>query len=92
MPLQLQARPMAVARDPTAAEIEHFLVTRKKDDILRLVQSMKTPAAHAALTNAMLLIPPKVATKSPPPTPEKAKKALNAFVGYRCNFHSSVSL
>nr|AHY81331.1 MAT1-1-1 mating-type protein [Stagonosporopsis inoxydabilis] len=84
MPSQMHTYPMAVPRDPTTAEIAQFLVTRSGDQMLQLVQALTTPAAQAALTKSMLLLPPKVTPKVAPP--EKAKKALNAFVGFRCYY------
>nr|AHY81324.1 MAT1-1-1 mating-type protein [Stagonosporopsis tanaceti]AIT18256.1 MAT1-1-1 mating type protein [Stagonosporopsis tanaceti] len=84
MPSQMHTYPMAVPRDPTTAEIAQFLVTRSGDQMSQLVQALTTPAAQAALTRSMLLLPPKVTPKVAPP--EKAKKALNAFVGFRCYY------
>lgn len=73
---------MAVSRDPTSAEIALFLSTRSGDQMMQLVQSIRAPAAQATLTASLLFVPPTVAPKIAPP--EKARKALNAFVGFRC--------
>ncbi|KAJ4413274.1 hypothetical protein N0V91_000249 [Didymella pomorum] len=75
---------MAVPRDPTSAEIAHFLSTRSGDQMMQLVQSIREPAAQATLTATLLALQPTVSTKSAPP--EKARKALNAFVGFRCYY------
>nr|AQP26331.1 MAT1-1-1 [Stagonosporopsis caricae]AQP26336.1 MAT1-1-1 [Stagonosporopsis caricae]AQQ80202.1 MAT1-1-1 [Stagonosporopsis caricae] len=75
---------MAVPQDPTPAEIAHFLVTRSGDQMSQLDQALRAPVAQAALTKSMMLLPPKVTPKIAPP--EKAKKALNAFVGFRCYY------
>ncbi|KAJ4983497.1 hypothetical protein SVAN01_11012 [Stagonosporopsis vannaccii] len=75
---------MAIPRDPTPAEIAHFLITRSGDQMLQLVQSLRAPVAQAALTKTMLWFPPKATVKVSPP--EKARKALNAFVGFRCYY------
>lgn len=77
-----QALAMAIPRDPTSAEIAFFLSTRNCEQMVQLVQAIREPAAQAALTTSLLLAPPLVASRNP--TPEKAKKALNAFVGFRC--------
>ncbi|CAO2647198.1 Nn.00g081200.m01.CDS01 [Neocucurbitaria sp. VM-36] len=69
---------MAIPRGPKFAEGEHFLQTRNGNQMLRLVQSMQEPAAQATLTAALLVAPPAITGRSV--TPEKAKKALNAFV------------
>jgi hypothetical protein len=83
---------MAVARDPTSPEIARFLATRSTDQMLRIMSEVREPMAQMHLTNAMLLLPPVVAAESAPP--EKAKKALNAFVGYRCKYtsHAAVNI
>lgn len=75
-----------LTRAPTMPEIGNFLVTRSGKEMLQLMQSMRDPCAQAALTTALLLAPP--ATSGKVTTPEKAKKALNAFVGFRCKFPS----
>nr|ANK36056.1 MAT1-1-1 [Didymella tanaceti]ANK36059.1 MAT1-1-1 [Didymella tanaceti]ANK36065.1 MAT1-1-1 [Didymella tanaceti] len=84
MPSKIQTYPMAVPRDPTSAEIAHFLSTRSGDQMMQLVQSIREPTAQAALTASLILVPPTVVTKSAPP--EKTRKALNAFVGFRCYY------
>ncbi|KAF2477308.1 uncharacterized protein BDR25DRAFT_339254 [Lindgomyces ingoldianus] len=77
-----QPSTMVVRRDPTPEEIAHFLATRTAAQMLQLVQAMRDPGAQAALTTTLLLAPPAVSKHTT--TPEKAKKALNAFVGFRC--------
>lgn len=86
MPSKIQTYLIAVPRDPTSAEIAYFLSTRSGDQMMQLVQSIREPAAQATLTASLLALPPTVSTKSAPS--EKARKALNAFVGFRCKFHS----
>ncbi|KAF2176176.1 hypothetical protein K469DRAFT_466439, partial [Zopfia rhizophila CBS 207.26] len=73
-------------RDPTPAEIAYFLATRTGPQMLQLVRAIKDPAAQATLTTALLLAPPIISGRKT--TPKKAKKALNAFVGFRCKFQS----
>ncbi|OAL57031.1 MAT1-1-1 mating-type protein [Pyrenochaeta sp. DS3sAY3a] len=75
---------MAVPRDPTTAEIAEFLSTRTGREMAQLVQAIRQPAAQAVLTHSLLFVPPPVAGKIA--NPEKAKKALNAFVGFRCYY------
>lgn len=84
IPSKIQTYLMAAPRDPTSAEIAHFLSTRSGDQMMQLVQSIREPAAQATLTATLLALQPTVSTKSAPP--EKARKALNAFVGFRCKF------
>lgn len=85
MPSDSQIYPMAVPRDPTSAEIAQFLSTRSGDQMMQLVQSIREPAAQVTLTATLLALPPTTSTKSTPP--EKTRKALNAFVGFRCKLH-----
>ncbi|KAH9868249.1 CDK-activating kinase assembly factor mat1 [Plenodomus biglobosus] len=73
----------AVVRDPTSAEVGRFLSTRSGAQMVALMRSIREPAAQAALTAALLAAPP-----APIKVPEKAKKALNAFVGFRCYYIS----
>lgn len=55
-----------------------------------LLQNMQDPKARAVLTNTLLLAPPPVvSTRATSATvSEKTKKALNAFVGFRCMSNS----
>lgn len=85
MPSKTQTYPMAVPRDPSSAEIAHFLSTRSGDQMMQLLQSIREPAAQATLTASLLALPSTGSTKYAPP--EKARKALNAFVGFRCKCH-----
>nr|AER26921.1 MAT1-1-1 mating-type protein [Longididymella vitalbae] len=84
MPFKIQTRPMALPRDPTPAEIAHYLSTRSGDQMMQIVQSIREPVAQATLTASLLFLPPTVGTKSAPL--EKTRKALNAFVGFRCYY------
>lgn len=90
MPAKVQTRGMAVPRDPTSAEIALYLSTRSGDQMMQLVQSIRAPAAQATLTASLLFVPPVVAPRHSPR--EKTRKALNAFVGFRCKFHSQLYL
>ncbi|KAH6620149.1 MAT1-1-1 mating-type protein [Boeremia exigua] len=80
----LRTGQVVVSRDPTAAEIERFLASRSGSQMTQLMRSIQAPAAQVSLAKSMLLIPSTAHTKSAPP--EKAKKALNAFVGFRCYY------
>jgi sarcosine oxidase gamma subunit len=75
---------MAIVRDPTNAEIARFLSTRSGAQMVQLVQSLREPAAQAALTAALLLLPPPAPSGGRSKLLDKNKKALNAFVGFRC--------
>ena len=76
---------MALARDPTGAEIARFIATRTGAQMVQLMRCIKEPAAQAAFTAKLLVAPPAMSGR--PATPEKARKALNAFVGFRCKPH-----
>lgn len=89
MVLTAQHLQMAVPRDPTSAEIAQFLSTRSGDQMMQLMSSIREPIAQAALTASMLHAPPAAPVCSPPT--EKPRKALNAFVGFRCKLHTFVS-
>nr|AAR04458.1 DNA binding protein with alpha box domain [Stemphylium sp. EGS31-008] len=75
---------MALVRDPTGAEIAKFLATRTGAQMVQLMRCIKEPAAQAAFTSRLLLTPPAVSGRST--APEKVRKALNAFVGFRCYY------
>lgn len=75
---------MALARDPTGAEIARFIATRTGAQMVQLMRCIKEPAAQAAFTAKLLVAPPAMSGR--PATPEKARKALNAFVGFRCYY------
>jgi hypothetical protein len=62
-----------------------YLTTRTGAEMVQLVQGMEDPKAQAALTAALLFAPSPVSGRAT--LPAKAKKALNAFVGFRCMFH-----
>lgn len=70
---------MAVARDPTTAEIARYLATRSGSQMVQLMRTLREPAAQVAFTTQLMLVPPPV--KEPTKATEKQKKALNAFVG-----------
>nr|Q9Y8D1.1 RecName: Full=Mating-type protein MAT-1 [Curvularia cymbopogonis]AAD33445.1 mating type protein MAT-1 [Curvularia cymbopogonis] len=75
---------MASAREPTEDEIAKFLATRTSSQILQLMRCIREPAAQFAFTAKLLTFN---SVKSAKPTvPPKAKKALNAFVGFRCYY------
>jgi hypothetical protein len=76
------AQAMVVTRDPTDAEIARFICTRNTMQMSKLVQGIQAPASQATFTAALLVLPSTTSGHSS--TPEKAKKALNAFVGFRC--------
>nr|AER26924.1 MAT1-1-1 mating-type protein [Calophoma clematidina] len=84
MPSKVQRHPMAIPRNPTSAEIALFLSTRSGDQMMQLVQSIRAPAAQATLTASLLFAPPTFGIRTAPP--EKPRKALNAFVGFRCYY------
>nr|AML61199.1 mating type protein MAT-1 [Curvularia lunata] len=77
---------MDSARAPTEDEIAKFLATRTSSQMLQLMRCIKEPAAQFAFTAKLLTITP--VKSNPPAVPEKAKKALNAFVGFRCYYIS----
>ena len=82
--------PTALAvRAPNSEEIKHFLVTRTGTEMTQLVQSISEPVAQATFATSLAFTSSVVSedTKSP----EKAKKALNAFVGFRCKLPSTGS-
>ncbi|KAF2691513.1 MAT1-1-1 [Lentithecium fluviatile CBS 122367] len=74
----------STTRNPTSPEIGDFLSTRTGREMVELLQSMRDPTAQAALTTALLFSPP--VASNPVATAKKAKKALNAFVGFRCYY------
>ncbi|KAF2132265.1 MAT1-1-1 [Dothidotthia symphoricarpi CBS 119687] len=74
---------MDIPRDPTSAEIAYFLSTRSGDQMVQLMQSIREPAAQVTLTASLLLAPPVSGQIA---APEKTRKALNAFVGFRCYY------
>ena len=79
----------ALTRNPTSPEISNFLSTRSGRQMVQLLQSMQDPAAQAALTTALLFAKPVLPGRvtASDKCAEKTKKALNAFVGFRCTFH-----
>ncbi|KAF1958727.1 hypothetical protein CC80DRAFT_18133 [Byssothecium circinans] len=78
------SRAGSMPRDPTNPEIGIFLASRTGHQMVQLMQAMRDPAAQATLTTALLIGPPLVAARAAPV--EKPKKALNAFVGFRCYY------
>ncbi|PVI06562.1 hypothetical protein DM02DRAFT_667446 [Periconia macrospinosa] len=69
-------------RQPTSLEISQFIASRTPQEMAELMHSVSHPAAHATLTAALLHTSPR----EPEALPEKNKKALNAFVGFRCYY------
>lgn len=84
------------ARVPTSPEILNFLANRTGGEMVQLLQSMRDPSAQAALTAALLFSPAPSTSRATAPekvsvkNAEKSKKALNAFVGFRCRLHSAL--
>lgn len=80
---------VAIPRDPTAAEIVEFMATRNGAEMARLMHSINDPSAQHAFATA-LGHSPTDATAAPQDSPEapKNKKALNAFVAFRCKSQS----
>jgi len=74
-------------RNPAEAEIDRFLQTRSGKQMIQLFRLIPDPKAQAALTARLLLLGPPV-NDARFTTPEKAKKALNAFVAFRCKYIS----
>nr|ADE44135.1 MAT1 [Alternaria brassicae]BAJ10501.1 mating type protein MAT1-1-1 [Alternaria brassicae] len=75
-------------RNPAEAEVDRFLQTRSGKQMVQLFRLIPEPAAQAALTARLLLLAPPVMSGRRFITSEKAKKALNAFVGFRCYYIS----
>jgi hypothetical protein len=74
-------------RNPAEAEVDRFLQTRSGKQMVQLFRLIPEPAAQAALTARLLLLaPPVMSGHRRLVAPEKAKKALNAFVGFRCKY------
>ncbi|KAF2643448.1 hypothetical protein P280DRAFT_488475 [Massarina eburnea CBS 473.64] len=61
-----------------------LLTANSSFEVLQVMRAVRSPAAQAALTTMLLNAPPPVVERAAPP--EKAKKALNAFVGFRCYY------
>ncbi|KAI1551947.1 mating-type protein MAT-1 [Pyrenophora tritici-repentis] len=74
-------------RDPTNAEIAEFLANRSGAQMLQLMRYIREPAAQVAFANQMMNLPAPVSnSRATPELVQKPKKALNAFVGFRCEF------
>jgi hypothetical protein len=74
-------------RNPAEAEVDRFLQSRSGRQMVQLFRLIPEPAAQAALTARLLLLaPPAMSGRRRFIVPEKAKKALNAFVGFRCKY------
>nr|AEZ02254.1 mating type protein MAT1 [Alternaria subcucurbitae] len=74
-------------RNPAEAEVDRFLQTRSGKQMVQLFRLIPEPAAQIALTARLLLLaPPVMSGHRRFVAPEKAKKALNAFVGFRCYY------
>ncbi|KAI4945249.1 CDK-activating kinase assembly factor mat1 [Alternaria arbusti] len=78
-------------RNPAEAEIDRFLQTRSGKQMIQLFRLIPDPKAQAALTARLLLLGPPV-NDARFTTPEKAKKALNAFVAFRCYYVTASEL
>lgn len=74
-------------RAPNEEEIDLYLRSRSGIQMMELMRGISEPAAQAALAAKLLFTPPSVVGINA--APEKAKKALNAFVGFRCKYHFS---
>lgn len=77
-----------VIRDPTPEDVARFLATRTGQQMLEIVRSLREPAAQAAFTEEILRNPLPTPNPKRISMPQKAKKALNAFVGFRCKISS----
>lgn len=66
-------------------EVFRYICTRNTQEIAHLMRGFGEPAAQAMFAATLLLAPRIVA--GPSATPEKIKKAMNAFVGFRCTYH-----
>ncbi|KAL1613061.1 hypothetical protein SLS60_001293 [Paraconiothyrium brasiliense] len=73
-----------VTRNHSPPDLINYLTTRTGAEIVQIMQGMQDPKAQAALTAALLYAPSPVSGRAT--VPEKAKKALNAFVGFRCYY------
>jgi hypothetical protein len=79
---------MTESRAPNNAEVESYVQTRSVWEMMHLVRGIHEPAAQAAFAAKLLLAPPfAVGMSATLEKVEKAKKALNAFVGFRCAYH-----
>jgi hypothetical protein len=78
---------MTDPRTPNNAEVRSYIQTRSVWEMMHLVRDIHEPAAQAAFAAKLLLAPPfAVEMIATPEKAEKAKKALNAFVGFRCTY------
>ncbi|KAF2021740.1 mating-type protein MAT alpha 1, partial [Aaosphaeria arxii CBS 175.79] len=80
----------SASREPTFDEIEQFLKTRTQAQIMQLVQNFDDPVQRAHFVSTFLNAP-RINVKSKASSKHakeseaiKAKKALNAFVAFRC--------
>ncbi|KAF2729935.1 hypothetical protein EJ04DRAFT_57976 [Polyplosphaeria fusca] len=73
---------------PTDEVLFEYLSKLDGVQIARLCMSLKSPVAQAMFTNTLfrLGLPAAAPAAAPAAGPVKAKKALNAFVGYRCYY------
>ncbi|KAH6877851.1 mating type protein MAT1-1-1 [Alternaria rosae] len=78
-------------RNPAEAEIDRFLQTRSGKQMVQLFRLIPDPKAQAALTARLLLLGPPV-NDTRFTTSEKPKKALNAFVAFRCYYVTASEL
>jgi hypothetical protein len=88
MSISPQAVAMAIARDPKSLHAQTLFSGRSGADIVRLMRSLRDPAEQAALTVALLAR--SSAVRDPGVgLSEKTKKALNAYLGFRCKLYHS---
>jgi hypothetical protein len=84
MTSNLQRYDMAFSQDPVGPQINDIIQARSGREVVQIIRGLRSPATQAAFTAALLLAPPIRIEPEPAAAPEKAKKALNAFVGFRC--------
>lgn len=84
-----QPADVSAVRQPTSLEISQFIASRTPQEMAELMHSVSHPAAHATLTAALLHTSPREPEAA---LPEKNKKALNAFVGFRCKLDLATPL
>jgi hypothetical protein len=65
-------------------EVFTYICTRNTQEIAHLMRGFEEPATQAMFA-ATLLMTPRISA-APRMIPEKIKKAMNAFVGFRCKY------
>jgi hypothetical protein len=71
-------------------EVFTYICTRNTQEIAHLMRGFEEPAAQAMFAATLLMTPRIIAARGM--TPEKIKKAMNAFVGFRCKYQSLQSV